>query len=184
MKSFEGTVVSEVTMVNDSQSTHLPSPSVAPMMPVTSHPPRVPRHAQSHAPAASAASVPQVRRQMGSPKVLCKVFVGGIGWGSQVRLAIVLHIRSCRSHDVTGVCFLAADGRRDSRTVPRLHVAAHPVVADGRPVLRRQRTPAQVGRSALVIPTFFLIFVFLHGTVFSGLLRTTSYRRSCARSSS
>ena len=75
---------------------------------------------------------------MGSPKVLCKVFVGGIGWGSQVRLFVahtVVHVFDRVEVMTSSLCFLAAVERRDSRAVPRFVVAAHPVVADGRRVL-------------------------------------------------
>ena len=102
MKSFEGTMVSEMTMVND--NTHSTS-RLQPHLTPTQHTPVTSQHSQSQQQQRQTRHLPptpsnHVRRQLSSPQVLCKVFVSGIGWGSQVGVHCS-HLSACALCDVS-----------------------------------------------------------------------------------
>ena len=96
-------MVSEMTMVND--NTHSTS-RLQPHLTPTQHTPVTSQHSHSqqqqqrqtrHLPPTPSN---HVRRQLSSPQVLCKVFVSGIGWGSQVRVHCS-HLSACALCDVS-----------------------------------------------------------------------------------
>ena len=137
MKSFEGTMVSEMTMVND--NTHSTSRLQPHLMP-TQHTPVTSQHSQSqqqqqrqtrHLPPTPSN---HVRRQLSSPQVLCKVFVSGIGWGSQVcvdNVLIKVHMYCVTSAKRTCFRLFSAVKWRGSRAVLGFVVASHSSIANG-----------------------------------------------------